>query len=187
MRLPILWPPHAMLRFVLRANGLRGCKLGGLPRYMLVHLGLRCVSSMTTSSLGPPNARTSSFDQVSRLSITTWPMVWLKLVCFGSSSISSILRCQRALSSTVTTSAPSTFPPTLFSTSVRSMSRSTSISSGNALLSVMSASCTFRQPPSSWTSSRRVYPLWCFQIFGSVSTFVVVTVSYVPGVLENVL
>jgi hypothetical protein len=50
-----------------------------------------------------------------------------------------MLRCQRGPSSTVTTSVSSTSLPILFSTSVRSISRSTSTSSENALPSVMPA------------------------------------------------
>jgi hypothetical protein len=56
----------------------------------------------------------------------------------------------------------------------------------NALPSVMSASYTYRRPPSSRTSSRRVYPLQCFQNFGPVSTLAVDRVS-TAEVLANVL
>jgi hypothetical protein len=70
-------------------------------------------SSVTSSSPDPPRARTSSPDRAPRLSITPWPTAWLKLVGSGSSSRSSMLHCQRALLSTVTTSASSTSPPNL--------------------------------------------------------------------------
>jgi hypothetical protein len=81
------------------------------------------------------------------------------------------------LSSTVTTSAPSTSPPTPFSTSARSISRSTSTLCGNVWPSVMSVSCTCRRHPSSRTSSRRVCLLQCFWSFSPVSTFAVARVS----------
>jgi hypothetical protein len=58
-----------------------------------------------------------------------------------------MLHWWRAPSSTVTTSAPSTSPPTPFSTSAQSMSRSTPTLCGNTWPSVMSASCMCRRHP----------------------------------------
>jgi hypothetical protein len=100
----------------------------------------------------------------------------LKLIGSDSSSRSFMLRCQKALSSTTTSSVSSTSSRTPFSTSVWSMLRWISTLFGNALPSVMSASYTSRRPPSSRISSRMVCPLRCFQIFGLVSTFIVVRV-----------
>jgi hypothetical protein len=98
-----------------------------------------------------------------------------------------MLHCRRALLSTAITSALSTYPPTPFSISAQSMSRSTYTSAGDVLPSVMSAFCTYRQPPRSRTSSRRVCPLQCFQNFGSVSTFAVARVSTTRGVSKCVI
>jgi hypothetical protein len=58
-------------------------------------------SSATTLSPSPPSARTSSPAPAPRLSIASWPTAWLKHVGSGSSFRSFMLRCQRALSSTV--------------------------------------------------------------------------------------
>jgi hypothetical protein len=95
---------------------------------------------------------------------------------------SSTLHCRRAPSFTVTMSALSTSPPTSFSTSAGSMSRSISTLYENVWPSVMYASFSCRWHPSSWISSRRVCLIQCFQSFGTASTFTVARVSTVGGV-----
>jgi transglutaminase/protease-like cytokinesis protein 3 len=155
-----------------------------------IHAGppqaMQC-SLTTSSSPSPASGRSSSPAPAPSLSITLWPVVWLKHVGSSSSFRSSMLSCQRALSSTTITSASSTSPPTLFSTSAPSMSRSTFTSSGNALQPVMSASCTYQRPPNSQTSSQRVYSLQCFQNFGPLLTFPMARVLTVRGVGKYVV
>jgi hypothetical protein len=134
-------------------------------------------SLASTLSPDPPSVRTWSPGRLSRLSTMPWPMAWSKLVGYGSSSRSSMSRCRRALSSTMTTSVPSTSPPIPFNISAPRMSRSTSTSSKNTLPSAMLASYTSRRPPSLRTSSQMVCLLQCFWKFGPISTFVVARVS----------
>jgi hypothetical protein len=128
---------------VLERAGMVDCKPVSMPMDTQAKVSATSGPLVADPTPGPPSARTSSPARALRLSIMPWPTAWLKLVGSDSSSRSSMLCCRRALSSTTITSAPSTSPPTPFSTSVQGMSRSTSTSSGNTLPSVMSASYTY--------------------------------------------
>jgi hypothetical protein len=85
--------------------------------------------------------------------------------------------------STATTSAPSTSPPTPFSTSTPNMLRLIFTLSMSALSPGTSVSYTSRPLLSSSTSSPRGCPPRCSRSFGPVSTSVVATVSTARGVL----
>jgi hypothetical protein len=133
----------------------------------------RC-SWATISSPGPRSVRTSSPNRALRQSTTPWPMVWQRRVGFDSCLWSCIAPCRGPLWSTVTTSAPSTSPPTPFSTSAPSMLRLIFTLSVRALpLGTFVFSMSRRLLRSSTSSPRGCPP----QSFGPVSTSVVARVS----------
>jgi hypothetical protein len=81
-------------------------------------------SSVTTSSLGPRNAKASSLVQAQRPNITSLPTVWLKRAGYTNCFRSSTALSHRVRWSTMTTSAPCTSPPTPSSINAQSTSRS---------------------------------------------------------------
>jgi hypothetical protein len=131
-------------------------------------------SLVTTSSLGPRSARTSSLVQAQRSSIASLPTVFLRRAgyanCFKSST---------ALAHGVRWSSP----PTPSSINTRSTLRSIFTSCMSASPSVMFEFFMFRRRHSSPISSPRVFLHRRSRSFGPVSTSAVGRVS-TAGVLE---
>jgi hypothetical protein len=94
-----------------------GCPTLDVPRQ-----AMPCSSGITWSP-GPPSGRLSSPTPTRKPSTAPWPMVWLRQPGYVSSYMSSRIRRRGALSSTVTTSASCTSPPTPFNISAQSMWR----------------------------------------------------------------
>jgi hypothetical protein len=160
-RLPGLRSTPATLHLLLRADGLHGCGLAGLPGYTSVHLGLHCVSRRQSISWSSKRqnivSRSSAEAEYRAMANDVAEACWLRQLLqelHAPLSKSTLIYCDNVSA-------------VYLSTNPVQHQRTKHVEidlhfAGNVLPSVMSASCMYRRPPSSRTFSRRVCPLHCF-------------------------
>jgi len=124
--------------------------------------------SVTTSSPGPPSVRTLFPDPAPRPSIAPWLMVSLRPHGCANGYMSFTHLFAELHWCIVTTSAPSTYPPTRFSISELSILRLISTSSGNESPLVIFVFFMCLPLRSMQTSSPKGSPLLCSRSSGTV-------------------